>query len=125
VRYLPEEVTELYSRRLGPFRDYPGALRHTADPGTPRGLNIDSTAESAALEPPRFLRAVRVRFRVYTQPGQNTWVALEWKSSSASETNTAGIWTEGDGRQQEQLFWVWNDVASLSVSAIGGIQTYT
>jgi hypothetical protein len=119
VRRVAEELTAMHSWQLGPFRDYQGELRHTPDPGTPRALEIEPTARSVALQPPSFLRAVRVRFRVYSKPDQLNRVELDWKSRGASGTPSAGIWTEGDGRLQEQLFWVWRDVASLTLSVDG------
>jgi hypothetical protein len=42
-------------------------------------------------------------------------VTLKWKSPGASETHTASIYAEGDGRLHEQLFWIWNDVDVLSL----------
>ena len=119
VRFVPEELTDLYSWRLGPFRNYRGELRHTADPGIPHVLNIELNGGSVALEPPRFLRAVRVRFHVYSKPDQLNWVSLGWKSPSLPETHIAGIWTKGDGNIQEQMFWVWSDVDLLSLSIMG------
>jgi hypothetical protein len=122
VRYVAEELTAMQWWRLGPFRDYQGELRHTPDPGTPRALKIEPTGQSVAIQPPRFLRAVRVRFRVYSKPDQLNRVELDWRSPGAPDTHAAGTCTEGDGRLQEQLFWVWNDVASLTVSAHGAVE---
>jgi hypothetical protein len=120
IREVPEALNDLHSWRLGPFRDYQGDLRHTADAGSPRILKIEPTAESVALEPPRFLRAVRVRFRLYSEdPHFRNSVALAWESPGASNTHTAAIYTESDGRLQEQLFWIWNDVDVLSLSVNG------
>ena len=119
---MAEYLTDMHSWRLGPFRDYQGEFRHTPDPGTPRALKIEPTGQSVAIQSPRLLRAVRVRFRVYSKPDQLNRVERDWRSPGAPDTHAAGTWTEGDGRLQEQLFWVWNDVASLTVSAYGAVE---
>jgi hypothetical protein len=113
VRGVAHELDLLHSHRLGPFRDYSGELRHTSDPGTPRTVEVDQATHSVTLEPPRFLRAVRLRFRVYSEPHQLNYVWLDWTSPSGGHTAT--IMTEGDGSMQEQLFWIWSDVDSLSL----------
>jgi hypothetical protein len=122
VRDAYEELTSLRTWRLGPFRDYQGELRHTADPGTPRALKIEPTARSVALEPPRFVRAVRVRFRLYSGPNQVDYLSLGWKSPGLPKTHKAAIYTKGDGRLQEQLFWIWDDVDLLSLSVTGPVE---
>jgi hypothetical protein len=72
-----------------------------------------------SLQPPRFLRAVRVRFRVYSDGDQLNRVELDWRSPGSPDSHAAGIWVGGDGRLQEQLFWVWNEVSSLKLSVFG------
>jgi hypothetical protein len=122
VRYVAEDLTAMATWRLGPFRGYQGDLRHSPNPGTPRALKIEPSGQSVAIQPPRFLRAVRVRFRVYSKPDQRNRVEFEWTSPGTPDTHTASTWTEGDGRPREQLFWIWNDVASLAVSAFGPVE---
>jgi hypothetical protein len=59
---------------------------------------------------------------VYSKPDQLNRVELDWRSPGAPDTHAAAIWTEGHGRLQEQLFWVWNDVASLTVFGYGTVE---
>lgn len=118
VRNVAARLTYMRSHMLGPFKHYEGELRHTTDPGTPRVLKTDTIDKTVELAPPTFLRAVRVRFRAVSQPGQRNCVWLSWNSPDAP-ARFAAIWTEGDGRPLEQLFWIWDDVASLSLSIEG------
>ncbi len=60
------------------------------------------------FEPPRFLRMVRVRFRLRSEdPNLLNWVASEWHSPGDTAVRTAAIWATGGGRVQGQPFGVW------------------
>jgi hypothetical protein len=47
------------------------------------------------------------------------YLTLTWHSPTAGQTLGATVYIEGDGSLHEELFWVWNDVSSLTLSATG------
>jgi len=80
----------------------------TGDLGAPDVLVADPVEQAVDFEPPRFLRMVRVRFRLRSEdPNLLNWVASEWHSPGDTAVRTAAIWATGGGRVQGQPFGVW------------------
>ena len=117
VRKVPAKLQAMSRLRMGPFRSRGTRLRHT-QLGPPHPLEVDRQGGVIRLAAPHTVNAVRVRFRLYALPRQDNWVSLHWRDT-AGALRTAGIWTQGDGRLQEQLFWVWETVQEFTLDVYG------